>query len=231
VKKIVLVLFLILLFAFSSCGGRGGGIASAPTAAGVIAPVDVIEITTVPETSAVTTPAVAATATVATAAATSATAVAETTTVAAVSETTALAAAATTVTAKVTMATTAAVVVPQPDGLEFREGGDVTSTKPNGLPLILTGSDVRGVEVRYDSTARDYYIVLTFSARGGSLFNAATERLAGTGECISIWVAGKCIAAPIVAHVVTVNECTIHGGYTQAQAHALSEKIEKFTIG
>ena len=124
-----------------------------------------------------------------------------------------------------TSATAASAPEASHDGIELREGGSVTSKTASQFPLIVAGKDIRTAEVNVSGA--EYYVIVTFTARGSDAFRLATQRLAGTGTTISVWVGGRCVIAPIVTEAITGDSCTVYGGFDRNVAQSLADELAR----
>lgn len=115
--------------------------------------------------------------------------------------------------------------------LTFREGGrfDIATSQTAGsyeeLPLVLDGSDVKQAFAYYNSTDREYTVVLELEDSGTEKFSEATERLCKVRGIISIWLDDEVICQPQVAAHITDGSATISGGFTVESAKELADKI------
>ena len=115
--------------------------------------------------------------------------------------------------------------------LTFREGHE---TDEYGLPtgvteenVIVTGDMVvSATAVAWEENGQyQFGVALEFNEEGTAAFAEATERLAGTGEVISIWMDDTCISYPTVESAITDGKSSITGNFTYESAKDLADKI------
>lgn len=115
--------------------------------------------------------------------------------------------------------------------LTFREGYE---TDEYGLPtgvteenIIVTGDMVvSATAVAWEENGQyQFGVALEFNEEGTAAFAEATERLAGTGEVISIWMDDTCISYPTVESAITDGKSSITGNFTYESAKDLADKI------
>ena len=115
--------------------------------------------------------------------------------------------------------------------LTFREGHE---TDEYGLPtgvteenVIVTGDMVvSATAVAWEENGQyQFGVALEFNEEGTAAFAEATERLAGTGEVISIWMDDTCISYPTAESAITDGKSSITGNFTYESAKDLADKI------
>ncbi len=117
--------------------------------------------------------------------------------------------------------------------LTFRKGKDYdTDEEGNITPtgeIVLTGSDISKAEPQYYQASQNsepqWVVSLELNESGVASFTNATRELAGTGECISIWMDDEMISAPTVNSVITDSSAIIEGNFTASSSKDLADKI------
>lgn len=105
-------------------------------------------------------------------------------------------------------------------------------TVPSGF-LILEGKDIKKAEYQMQIQVDGTYepaVVVEFSDRAAEDFEVATSEMAGTGECISIWLDNELISAPTVNEAITDGIAIISGNLTADEAKELADKINTGTL-
>lgn len=112
--------------------------------------------------------------------------------------------------------------------LTFRKGTSVdqSTNEPNG-ELVLEGKNVVSAELRYDQQKGNQPIVqLKLDDTAKTAFAQATQAMAGNkNETISIWMDNEMISNATVNEAITNGEAIISGGFTDATAKDLADKI------
>ena len=114
--------------------------------------------------------------------------------------------------------------------LTFREGAQRDeNNRPSGVTketVILTNKDVESASV--EISRRDvgqYVVLLDLTEEGAAKFDEASERLAGTGTAISIWLDDTMISAPSADNRTLGGKPAITGRFTKEGAALLADKI------
>ena len=115
--------------------------------------------------------------------------------------------------------------------LTFREGYE---TDEYGLPtgvtaenIIVTGDQVVSAEaIAWEENGEyKFGVSLEFDEEGTAAFAEATQKLAGTGGVISIWMDDTCISYPTVENAITDGRSQITGNFDYESAKDLADKI------
>lgn len=122
--------------------------------------------------------------------------------------------------------------------LEFREGGTGIPTpssyktsdgqvqvNPYGdwKATSLTGKDVQGAQLTFDSQTGKPQVSITFNADGTKLFADITQR--NLGKPVAIFLDGLPISIPTVQSAITDGRAVITGDFTATQAKQLVTRL------
>lgn len=87
----------------------------------------------------------------------------------------------------------------------------------------LTGSQVSGASVGFDSTTNVPYVVLDFNKEGADLFAELTEN--NVGKVIGIFLDGEPISTPVVQQAIYGGQASITGSFTIEEAKTLAQRL------
>ncbi len=87
----------------------------------------------------------------------------------------------------------------------------------------LSGRQVKGAAVAFDSNTGIPYVVLSFDGEGSDLFAELTEN--NVGEVIGIFLDGEPISTPVVREAIYGGEASIQGNFTVEEAKLLTLRL------
>lgn len=94
---------------------------------------------------------------------------------------------------------------------------------PGALKTDLTGSDIRTVQVSFDSRTGEPQVLVTFTTDGAKKFSEITTR--NVGKRLGFVLDNVLVDAPVVKEAITAGSTAISGGFTTERAKQLQVQL------